>query len=236
MPWEHCDVSFILDDEACPTCGQTKGAWTVQVEKTRTLVIGSPRGKKAFIDIELRDAAGRPRAGRPYRVALPSGLVREGALDERGRVRLERLSPGACVVTFPQDEASARHAVAAELAATVRDGPFDVAALDPAQVRTGEASDPITLTKEQLARGGGELYVFEPARWHWIEVRLSDDAGAPRGGERFRVEFQDGTPAHEGALDDAGFARVDRLPLAGPCDVVFPDLLLDQVTLEADRG
>jgi hypothetical protein len=40
MPWDHCDVEFVLDDEACPKCGVTKDAWTVQVEKTRHLVIG----------------------------------------------------------------------------------------------------------------------------------------------------------------------------------------------------
>lgn len=39
MPWDHCDIEFILDDEPCPKCGVEKAAWTVQVEKTRTLRI-----------------------------------------------------------------------------------------------------------------------------------------------------------------------------------------------------
>lgn len=47
MPWDHCDVEFILDDEPCPRCGVAKGAWTVQVEQTRTLRIGrkKPRAR-----------------------------------------------------------------------------------------------------------------------------------------------------------------------------------------------
>jgi hypothetical protein len=40
VPWDHCDIEFILDDEQCPSCGTTKAQWTVQLDKTRTLRIG----------------------------------------------------------------------------------------------------------------------------------------------------------------------------------------------------
>lgn len=43
MPWDHCDVDFILDDEVCPRCKVTKAQWTVELGKTRHLRIGRRR-------------------------------------------------------------------------------------------------------------------------------------------------------------------------------------------------
>jgi hypothetical protein len=45
MPWDHCEVEFILDDEPCPSCGLTKAAWSVQIDKTREFVVGTKQPK-----------------------------------------------------------------------------------------------------------------------------------------------------------------------------------------------
>jgi len=55
----------------------------------------------AWLEIELVDQDNKPIAGEIYRVTLPSGAFREGALDGSGRARLEAIDPGACKVTFP---------------------------------------------------------------------------------------------------------------------------------------
>ncbi|MGE0709099.1 MAG: hypothetical protein AB7N76_00395 [Planctomycetota bacterium] len=95
MPWDHCDVEFILDDEACPTCGQIKAAWTVEVEKTRTLVIGrkkkqrpeQPRLTLAQVarSLERHDREGGAATSRRFLRALDHGflndLARRGVAD-----------------------------------------------------------------------------------------------------------------------------------------------------------
>jgi hypothetical protein len=57
--------------------------------------------------IELLDAAGGPVPGASYRVQLVSGEVIEGRLDRQGRVRIEGVDPGSCIVTFPEWDTSA---------------------------------------------------------------------------------------------------------------------------------
>ncbi len=63
---------------------------------------------------------------------------------------------------------------------------------------------------------------LEPAVSHWVEVRLHDEHGEPRGGEPYRVVLGDGTEL-EGRLDTNGMARIPGLP-PGPCRWSFPSL------------
>ncbi|MCO5169074.1 MAG: hypothetical protein M9894_22250 [Planctomycetes bacterium] len=56
----------------------------------------------AWIEVELLDYDDGPVAGEPYRVTLPGGEVREGALDARGRARLDLIPAGTCVIEFPE--------------------------------------------------------------------------------------------------------------------------------------
>jgi hypothetical protein len=103
VPWTHCEQE-IADTEPCPACGLTKAEWTVEVDTTRTFVVASRRkraARDAWIEVELKDAGGAPVAGAAYRVALPSGRVKKGALDAEGRARLEQLPAGSCQVSFP---------------------------------------------------------------------------------------------------------------------------------------
>ena len=58
--------------------------------------------KKNWIEIELVDDNGKPVPGEKYRVTLPDGTTMdEGALDEKGRARIDGIDPGNCKVTFP---------------------------------------------------------------------------------------------------------------------------------------
>lgn len=63
---------------------------------------------------------------------------------------------------------------------------------------------------------------LEPAASHWVEVRLHDERGEPRGGEAYRVVLGDDTEL-EGRLDANGVARIPGLP-PGPCRWFFPSL------------
>jgi hypothetical protein len=55
---------------------------------------------KDWVEITLVDENGDPVPGEAYRLELPDGSVREGALDAGGKARVEGIDPGACRVTF----------------------------------------------------------------------------------------------------------------------------------------
>ena len=74
-------------------------------------VIVVSRDTPAWLAIELRDEAGVPVAGEPFSVVLPDGKHVTGALDGRGAVRLEGVSPGACKVSFVERDAEGWRAV-----------------------------------------------------------------------------------------------------------------------------
>lgn len=60
------------------------------------------KDKKHWIEIELKDEAGRPVPGEAYKITLPDGTtVADGTLDEKGHARVENVDPGNCKVTFP---------------------------------------------------------------------------------------------------------------------------------------
>ncbi|OJH38724.1 hypothetical protein BON30_21065 [Cystobacter ferrugineus] len=59
----------------------------------------------AWVEFELVDSEGEPLAGVGYKLTLPDGSTREGKVDAQGRVRVEGIEPGECVVTFPELDA-----------------------------------------------------------------------------------------------------------------------------------
>ncbi len=54
-----------------------------------------------FVEIELLDDNDAPVPDEPYRVTLPDGSVRSGALDRKGRARVDGVPAGVCKVSFP---------------------------------------------------------------------------------------------------------------------------------------
>ena len=61
-----------------------------------------PETTTAWIEVELVDEDQRPIPGEQYRVILPDGTRREGALDAQGRVRIDGFEPGTCHISFPE--------------------------------------------------------------------------------------------------------------------------------------
>jgi uncharacterized Zn-binding protein involved in type VI secretion len=49
---------------------------------------------KDWLEIDLKDAQDQPMANQEYRLVLPSGEVRKGALDRNGHARIEDVPPG----------------------------------------------------------------------------------------------------------------------------------------------
>lgn len=94
MPWAHCGET-ILDDQECPICGQSKGNWTITIEHTRVLRVGT-----ASLDLRLREEGGDPVVGARYSVRSSDGKLFEGLLGDDGAARLANLKPGPCQVSF----------------------------------------------------------------------------------------------------------------------------------------
>jgi hypothetical protein len=60
-----------------------------------------PKEKKAWIEIILVDAEGKPMPGVRYRITPPGGAPVEGRLNEYGQAGLYQIEPGNCKITFP---------------------------------------------------------------------------------------------------------------------------------------
>ncbi len=106
MPWEHCEEKKIPDNSACPTCGLSKAEWTVEIGKTRTILVSRTRpaaaARVAWLEIQLVDTKHkRPIPDVDYKIGLPSSRFAKGTLDADGRVRLEGLPAGTCLISFP---------------------------------------------------------------------------------------------------------------------------------------
>ena len=54
-----------------------------------------------WIELELVDEHGNPKAGERYKVVTPDGREIEGVLDGRGRARVTGVQPGSCTVSYP---------------------------------------------------------------------------------------------------------------------------------------
>lgn len=221
MPWTHCENAALADTADCPTCGQTKAAWTVSVDATRTLVVGRKarpkRAKDAWLEVELRGAAGAACA-----VELADGQVVEAALDAAGKLRLDGLYPGECRVRFP-----GRAARAAGVGAPPADEQGWVACA------TG-ATHPFEL----LASGGGLRIVWPETAEHvqWVNLR-PDPADRSRGNRlALRVAAPPGTTVHAALRPRAGnSARNVPLPgLVGPTSQVAP--AAGEVTFDVELG
>ena len=62
----------------------------------------STREEKTWVEVRLVDDDGNPVAGAQYKLKITDGSVREGSLDDDGRVRVNGIDPGSCTVWFPE--------------------------------------------------------------------------------------------------------------------------------------
>lgn len=59
-------------------------------------------GPRAWIEVELQDAQGRPVPDQTCRIKLTDGSEVEKRTDKFGVVRVDELEPGVCEVSFPE--------------------------------------------------------------------------------------------------------------------------------------
>ena len=84
---------------------EVETAFQITQQVTNTPVMSSvenqPKDKKAWIEIILVDAEGKPMPNVKYRITPPSGAPVEGRLNEHGQAGLYQIEPGNCKITFP---------------------------------------------------------------------------------------------------------------------------------------
>jgi len=57
--------------------------------------------RPTWIEITVVDGRGEPICGRPYRLHLPDGTVRNGTLSDEGAIRFDDVDPGLCTLELP---------------------------------------------------------------------------------------------------------------------------------------
>jgi hypothetical protein len=111
------DVSLLRDEEVLELLARSIASGQLVVEAFDAELVESPTGQdvtvpepeEAVVDvrptdwiaIELVGEDDKPIPGERYRIELPDGKVREGALDGKGKARIEGIPPGQCNITFP---------------------------------------------------------------------------------------------------------------------------------------
>ena len=55
---------------------------------------------KTWVEMEVVDAQGKPLSGQAFVCMMPNGIIEQGNLDKRGRVRFEEIDPGECVFSL----------------------------------------------------------------------------------------------------------------------------------------
>lgn len=91
MPWTHCDLDLHDDQSSCPTCGQSKDQWTVELGRTRTISIQTRRALFRFV---LVDAAEEPVPRRPFELRVTDGTWHAGELDDDGFAKVPSPAEG----------------------------------------------------------------------------------------------------------------------------------------------
>jgi phage protein D len=61
----------------------------------------APAAAQDWVEIELKDSAGKPLGFETYRVVASDGRVIEGTLDSQGKARVLGVKQGQCKITFP---------------------------------------------------------------------------------------------------------------------------------------
>lgn len=94
----------VSETPTAPVEVKTDFALTQKILKTMGAsgkAVEKPKEKKAWIEIILVDAEGKPMPGVKYRITPPGGTPKEGRLNEHGQAGLYQIEPGNCKITFP---------------------------------------------------------------------------------------------------------------------------------------
>lgn len=86
-----------------PPMGLGAGAVDALLAPTQARAPAPPprQTTKTWIEVHLVDMEDNPVGSKHYLIKTPSGAVEEGNLDSSGRVRLNNLDPGTCMISFP---------------------------------------------------------------------------------------------------------------------------------------
>ena len=173
--------------------------WTRERERSPLAVSApaAPRGRavrpRTFTLTILEGRSRRPLHGVPLEVVTPAGETRRVATDDAGRVRIEGLPSGSCLVTSIVDDARVETSYVAGAAGGGRgEGPLRPAHLveiDRYHVRSGDTLDAIAAVHDVT---GDRL-----AEFNWgtsdldaLDQRCRDTLGS-RPGPDGRVRFDD---------------------------------------------
>lgn len=86
----------------CPDGGcAERDVWLERMVLTVELEDEAPEYLDAFLEIELVDEKGNPIPNEAYEVTAPDGTLLTGAVDDKGKARVEPIVPGLCQVRFP---------------------------------------------------------------------------------------------------------------------------------------
>ncbi len=98
-----CPFKEQVNEAAVPVVVETAFQMTQQILQTMgaSRPQEKPKEKKAWIEIILVDAEGKPMPGVRYRITPPGGAPKEGRLNEHGQAGLYEIEPGNCKITFP---------------------------------------------------------------------------------------------------------------------------------------
>lgn len=98
-----CPLSETVTEAPPPVVVETAFQMTQQILQTMgaSKPQEKPKEKKAWIEIILVDAEGKPMPGVRYRITPPGGAPKEGRLNEHGQAGLYEIEPGNCKITFP---------------------------------------------------------------------------------------------------------------------------------------
>jgi hypothetical protein len=187
--------------------------WTRERERSQPRALGSPPGRprpvgpRALELVLLEGGSGRPLAGVPLVVLTPAGEERRVATDGGGRVRIEGLPAGTCLVTSAIEEARVETSYAPGATAKAAGAGGEairaahVVEVERHRVRTGESLETVA-----AAHGLPWQLVAEfnwgTARPDALDDRFRETLGCTRRAPDGRLRFDDS--------DDPGILLIPR--------------------------
>lgn len=95
------ELVFFDEGEVPDFAGETPPGASLYGDERRFPKRRIPLHGAAFVELEVVDLGGNAIPREAYELDLPHGVTRTGALDARGRLRLEGLPPGDCTLRLP---------------------------------------------------------------------------------------------------------------------------------------
>ncbi len=238
MPWScGCGVSQADDVGACLACGEVKAAWTVVVERTRTLRVKTTRRLEVFLGVGAAplaldaphdlDALAPAAAVPATPVEAARALLAAGQRPAPEAVVFARVAGDAPPVVALEVLTGGRPTTEHEAPAAGRDGTgrhvapclFVFGPPSPADDLAFPGLTVVDVTDDaghapavEFSAAGRTVGLPVRAAGATLTCTLLYEDGAPMAGARFRVAFGAGTPAIEGVTDPDGLARVAAPP------------------------